>query len=103
MLTKKADNTYTLAVANCVTTISKGEFSADTSIIERGATVPLNTRLNGKLGANPDEAVTEISLPPTLTQIGAYAFYAHTKAKGTLTIGKGVQGIGDYAFRYRFL
>ena len=102
-MTKNADNTtYTLAVANCVKTIAKGEFSANNSVTTRLArTVALNnTRLNGKLGASPDKAITKIILPQTLTKIGDYAFYNHRKVEGMFTIGKGVQSIGDAAFQH---
>ena len=61
-LTKNADNTtYTLTIAECVQTITKGEFSSDNSSVDAaGTTVTLDSQLNGKLGANPKEAVTKI-------------------------------------------
>ena len=98
-LTKNADNTtYTLAVAEGVTTVAKGEFSSREST---GGSTPitLNTRLKGALlGAEPQDAITTITLPSTLVTIEDYAFWEHEKVQGTLTIPKTVQSIGKHAF-----
>ena len=100
-LTKNADNiTYTLAVAEGVTTAAKGEFASTETV--RGSTpITLNTRLKGALlGAEPQEAITTITLPSTLVTIEDYAFWNHQKVQGTLTIPSRVQSIGKYAFQY---
>ena len=98
-LTKNADNTtYMLAVAEGVATAAKGEFASTEST--RGSTpITLNTRLKGALlGAEPQDAITTITLPSTLVTIEDYAFWEHEKVQGTLTIPKTVQSIGKYAF-----
>ena len=100
-LTKNADNTtYTLAVAEGVTTAAKGEFASTETV--RGSTpIALNTRLKGALlGAEPQDAITTITLPSTLVTIEDYAFWNHQKVQGTLTIPNRVQSIGKYAFQY---
>ena len=97
-LTKNADNTtYTLAVAEGVTTAARGEFSSREST---GGSPPitLNTKLKGVLlGTEPQNAITAITLPSTLTTIEEYAFYGHTAVKLVL-IPKAVQSIGASAF-----
>ena len=101
-LTKNADNTtYTLAVAEGVTTVAKGEFSSIGSVGGTGGTpkTTLNTRIKGALlGARPQDAITAITLPSTLETIEDYAFYRNLIIHGTLTIPKQVQSIGKYAF-----
>ena len=100
-LTKNADNTtYTLAVAEGVTTAAKGEFASTETV--RGSTpITLNTRLKGALlGAEPQDTVTTITLPSTLVTIEDYAFWNHQKVQGTLTIPSQVQSIGKYTFQY---
>ena len=98
-LTKNADNTtYTLAVAEGVTTVAKGEFSSREST---GGSTPitLNTRLKGVfLGTEPESAITAITLPSTLETIEDHAFRNNQKVQGTLTIPKAVQSIGENAF-----
>ena len=105
-LTKNADNTtYTLAVAEGVTTIAKGEFSAlETHTIE-GKPITFNTRLKGVFLLNGSNgraqvSITAITLPSTLVTIEDYAFYNHSYVKGTLIIPKQVRSIGEYAFYY---
>ena len=99
-LTKNADNTtYTLAVAEGVTTAARGEFSALENVPESTPKITLNTRLKRVfLGARPEYAITEITLPSTLETIEDYAFYRNVIIHGTLTIPKQVQSIGKYAF-----
>ena len=97
-LTPKADNTYTLTIAECVKTIAEGEFSAEASVGSGASKKDFDSKLTGKLGATPREAVTTIVLPSTLETIGDYAFYNHTKVTGTLTIPKQVQSIGESSF-----
>ena len=103
-LTKNADNTtYTLAVAEGVSTVAKGEFSTEASIGGAGGvpTITLNTRLKGALlGAEPQDAITAITLPSTLEAIEDYAFYSYSRVQGTLTIPKQVQRIDKHAFNY---
>ena len=101
-LTRNADNaTYTLAVAEGVTTVEKGEFSSKKSGGGWGGTpkTTLNTRLKGALlGTDPRYAITAITLPSTLEVIEDYAFYRNDIIQGTLTIPKKVQSIGRDAF-----
>ena len=100
-LTKNADNTtYTLAVAEGVTTAAKGEFASTEST--RGSTpITLNTRLKGALlGAEPQKVITAITLPSTLETIEDYGFFRHSYMQGTLTIPSKVQNIGRYAFKF---
>ena len=107
-LTKNADNTtYTLAVAEGVTTIAKGEFAALDSAPSTSRTpkIPLNTRLKGVFLLNGSSgraqvSITAITLPSTLVTIEDYAFYNHSYVKGTLIIPKQVRSIGEYAFYY---
>ena len=99
-LTKNADNTtYTLAVAEGVTTAAKGEFSALDNVPESTPKITLNTRLKGVfLGTEPESAITAITLPSTLETIEDHAFRNNQKVQGTLTIPKAVQSIGENAF-----
>ena len=91
-LTKNADNTtYTLAVAEGVTTIAKGEFATLDSAPSTSRTpkIPLNTRLKGVFLLNGSSgraqvSITAITLPSTLVTIEDYAFYNHSYVKGTL-------------------
>ena len=102
-LTKNADNTtYTLAVAEGVTTVAKGEFSSRESTgRNKKSKITLNTRLKGALlGARPNRVITAITLPSTLETIEDYGFYNHSYLQGTLTIPSKVQSIGEYAFKY---
>ena len=105
-LAKNADNTtYTLAVAEGVTTVAEGEFSAlDTHTIG-GTSITFNTRLKGPFlldGSNrrAQVSITAITLPSTLAAIEDYAFYNHTYVQGTLAVPKQVRSIGKYAFYY---
>ena len=99
-LTKNADNTtYTLAVAEGVTTAARGEFSALDNVPESTPKITLNTRLKGVLlGTEPESAITAITLPSTLETIEDHAFRNNQKIQGTLTIPKAVQSIGENAF-----
>ena len=102
-LTKNADNTtYALAVADGVTSIARGEFASGSETnLDGSIKTALDTRLKRSLlGAEPDEAITTIALPSTLTRIEDYAFFGHVSVKGTLTIPAQVQSIGKKAFRY---
>ena len=102
-LTKNADKTYALAVADGVTSIAKGEFASRSERnIDGSIATALDTRLKRSLlgATKPDQAITTISLPSTLTGIGDYAFFGHAKVQGTLTIPAKVQSIGEKAFGY---
>ena len=90
--------TFTLTISEGVKTIAEGEFAAVTSTGSGARQRNLNTKLAGKLGAKPGEAVTAIILPSTLESIGDYAFYQHRKVKGRLVIPKQVRTIGIYSF-----
>ena len=101
-LTKNADNTtYTLAVAEGVTTAAKGEFSSTGKERPYRSEITLNTRLKESfLGARPENAITVITLPSTLEVIEDFAFFSHLRVQGTFTIPKQVQRIGKKAFQY---
>ena len=73
-----------------------GEFAA---VASTGKGIALNTKLAGKLGANPKQAVTKIVLPSTLSSIGDYAFLNHQKVKGKFMIPKRVRTIGKDSFQ----
>ena len=105
-LTKNADNTtYTLAVAEGVTTVAEGEFSAlDTDTIG-SRSITFNTRLKGPFllddsNGRAQVSITAITLPSTLAAIEDYAFYNHTYVQGILAVPKQVRSIGKYAFYY---
>ena len=105
-LTKNADNTtYTLAVAEGVTTVAEGEFSAlDTDTIG-SKSITFNTRLKGPFllddsNGRAQVSITAITLPSTLVTIEDYAFYNHTYVQGKLAVPKQVRSIGKYAFYY---
>ena len=97
-LTPNADgSTYTLTVADCVRTITSGEFASDHSSVP--ASTRANTRLAGRLGAtNQHQKVTVIELPESLIRIEQQAFSAHQKVSGALTIPPTVDHIGASAF-----
>ena len=99
-LTRNTDNTtYTLAVAEGVTTVAKGEFSAAASVGSGTPKTALNTRLKESLlGTQPEGAITAITLPSTLEAVEAYAFYGHSAVKGTLTIPDKVHTVQAHAF-----
>ena len=99
-LTKNTDNTtYTLAVAEGVTTVAKGEFSAAASVGSGTPKTALNTRLKESLlGTKPEDAITAITLPSTLEAVEAYAFYGHGAVKGTLIIPDKVHTVQAHAF-----
>ena len=99
-LTPNADgSTYTLTVADCVRTITPGEFASNHS--SASTSVSANTRLAGRLGAtNQHQKVTVIELPESLIRIEQEAFSAHHKVGGELTIPPTVEYIGDNAFYY---
>ena len=95
-LTPNGDGTtFTLAIREGVKTIAMGEFAA---VASAGKGIALNTKLVGKLGANPKQAVTKIVLPSTLSSIGDYAFSNHQKVKGKFMIPKRVRTIGKESF-----
>ena len=100
-LTQKTDKTYALAVADGVTSIERGEFASNSEKNRDGSiATALDTRLKRSLlGAKPEEAITTITLPSTLTSIEDYAFFRHLSVKGVLTIPAQVQSIGKKAFR----
>ena len=98
-LTQKADGTYTLAIGEGVTTITRGEFSADENITVTTIPTTVPTKLKGKLGTTPSRAVTTIVLPSTLLTIDDFAFYNHQMVRA-LTIPKQVQSIGENAFHF---
>ena len=97
-LTPNADgSTYTLTVADCVRTITSGEFASDHSSVP--ASTRAKTRLAGRLGAtNQHHKVTTIELPESLIRIEQQAFSAHQKVSGALTIPPTVDHIGASAF-----
>ena len=102
-LTQKTDKTYTLAVADGVTSIAKGEFATEDEKDSDGAIkTALDTSLKGSLlgVAKLEEAITTITLPSTLTRIEDYAFFNNVSVKGTLTIPAKVQSIGKKAFNF---
>ena len=101
-LTKNTDNTtYTLAVAEGVTTVEKGEFSSTGKESPYASEITLNTRIKGALlGADPYDAITVITLPSTLEVLEDFAFSGHLRVQGTLTIPKQVQRIGENAFEF---
>ena len=90
--------TFTLTISEGVKTIAEGEFAAVTSTGAGARQRNFNSKLAGKLGAKPGEAVTTIVLPSTLESIGDYAFYSHRRVKGRLVIPKQVRTIGMYSF-----
>ena len=59
--------------------------------------IDFDTRLAGKLGANPEKAVTAIVLPSTLETIGDYAFIYHRNVQGFM-LPKQVRTIGKSSF-----
>ena len=99
-LEKNADNTtYTLTIAKCVKTITRGEFSAINSYLDGVNPVKVSdSKFTGKLGPRPEEAVTAILLPSTIKTIEENAFYNHKKVTGTFTIPRKVQSIGKGSF-----
>ena len=91
-----ANPTYTLTIADCVRTVTPGEFASDPSAAPK--TITSNTRLAGRLGTTPSQRVTAIELPDTLRTIENYAFYGHEKMTGEFTIPAAVESIGLAAF-----
>ena len=99
-LTQNDDGrTFTLTIGEGVKTIAEGEFAAVANIDTGTGKIDLNTKLAGKLGANPKEAVTAIVLPSTLLSIGKYAFIGHIKVQGRFIIPKSVRTIGEKSFQ----
>ena len=99
ILTQNDDGTtFTLTIGEGVKTIAKGEF-ASARILKFGLErIELNTKLAGKLGANPKGAITAIVLPSTLETIDDYAFAEHRGVKGRLVVPKRVRTIGTRSF-----
>ena len=97
-LTPNADgSTYTLTVADCVRTITPGEFASNQ--VPFNTATAGNTRLAGSLGTtNQAQKVTTIELPESLIRIEQEAFSAHQKVGGELTIPPTVENIADNAF-----
>ena len=85
-----ADKKFTLTVKECVTEIKPNEFSVSGAIITAKAT---------KEGiSQPQDMITEIILPSTLTKIGPRGFYRNASVSGTLKIPRNVETIGRAAF-----
>ena len=93
-----ANPTYTLTIADCVRTVTPGEFASVSSSPGAPESIISNTRLAGRLGTRPSERVTAIELPDTLRTIGNRAFYSHQKVTGEFTIPAAVESIGLGAF-----
>ena len=93
-----ANPKYTLTIADCVRTVTPGEFAS--SPLSGSATITSNTRLAGRLGTSPGSRVTAIELPDTLRVIEDYAFHQHLEVTGEFTIPAAVESIGLGAFRY---
>lgn len=102
-LTPPEGPTYTLTIADCVRTITPGEFASNGGSVPTSVTA--NTRLAADLGEdtpsnNPYLKVTSIKLPDSLVTIGDQAFHSHLKVSGELIIPAKVKSIGFLAFRY---
>ena len=99
-----ANPTYTLTIADCVRTVTPGEFASNPSSASAPSSIISiisNTRLAGRLGTtNQSNRVTAIELPDTLQKIEDYAFYEHVAVTGEFTIPAAVESIGEAAFQY---
>ena len=93
-----ANPTYTLTIADCVRTVTPGEFASVSSSPGAPESIISNTRLAGRLGTSPSQRVTAIELPDTLRTIENRAFYGHGKMTGEFTIPAAVESIGLGAF-----
>ena len=91
--------TFTLTIGEGVKTIARGEFAAVPSLGTGADKIDFDTRLAGKLGANPEKTVTAIVLPSTLETIGDYAFIYHRNVQG-FTLPKQVRTIGKSSFEF---
>ena len=93
-----ANPTYTLTIADCVRTVTPGEFASDPS--SAPTSITSNTRLAGQLGStNLNRRVTAIELPDTLRTIGNRAFHDHVGITGEFTIPTAVESIDVAAFQ----
>ena len=92
-----ANPTYTLTIADCVRTVTPGEFASDPSTAP--TTITSNTRLAGRLGTSPRSRVTAIELPDTLRTIENRAFNDHLGITGEFTIPAAVESIDVAAFQ----
>ena len=86
-----ANKKFTLTVNEGVTEIKTGEFDASEAIITAKA------RTEGV--SRPQDLITEIILPSTLTKIGPSGFERNESVSGTLKIPRNVETIGRAAFR----
>ena len=85
-----ANKKFTLTVNEGVTEIKPNEFD------EKGTIIATKARTEGV--SRPQDLITEIILPSTLTKIGPSGFYGNTNVSGTLTIPRNVETIGRAAF-----
>ena len=94
-----ANPTYTLTIADCVRTVTPGEFLAGGLITTLD---DANSRIAALLGPSSrrNDKVTAIELPDTLRTIGRNAFHGHRAVTGEFTIPVAVESIGFAAFRY---
>ena len=92
-----ANPTYTLTIADCVRTVTPGEFLSGGPLT---TTEDANSRIAATLGTTPNQRVTAIELPDTLRTIGIRAFHGHEEVTGEFTIPAAVESIGLGAFRY---
>ena len=88
-----ADKKFKLTV-NCVSEIRNNEFS------DSGAIIRTKASAEGLNNTQAQSMITEISLPPTLTNVGDRAFDGHRLMSGTLTIPRHVKTIGRNAFQF---
>ena len=95
--TQKPDGSYKLTV-NCVTEIPASTFSTVDAPGVGLTESPILRRLATQSGKGIDVVLTEIELPPTLKTIGSSAFYQNKAVTGNLTIPRGVETIGGFAF-----
>ena len=93
-----ANPTYILTIADCVRTVTPGEFLSGGPLT---TTDDANSRIAALLGTSRrTEKVTAIELPDTLRTIGNNAFHGHQVVTGEFTIPAAVESIGLGAFRY---
>ena len=89
-ITPRTAGGFKLTVNNCVREIGNNEFGATGTIISAKA---------GTEGVTPRLFITEISLPPTLTQVGNDGLARHTKLSEPLTIPRNATTVGNKAFK----
>ena len=99
-LTPPEGPAYTLTIADCVRTVTAGEFASASQTIP-GESTPRISRLADlpEFAAAPHDKVTALELPDSLITIESRAFYDHRKVTGRLVIPASVESIGSLAFR----